>query len=564
MYFISEHHIFLFLVQVFIILLLARVSGEIFKKFNWPSLTAELLVGIILGPTILGRFFPEISSLLFPDDIIQKNMLETIAWVGLFFLLLDTGLEIDFSSALRQKGSVLVIAFADILIPMIIAFVPTLFIGSSYLVDPSRKIEFSLFIATVMTISAIPVASRVMHDLNILKTDMGFLTISALAVNDFTGWILFTIILAIFTQSGLSYTGIFMIFFVTFLFSVIALTFGRKVSNNIVDLFQKYKFPEPASSFTFACLSGFLCGAITQKLGIHGLFGFFVAGVMVGEAKNIKENTRSIISQMVHSLFVPLFFVNIGLKIDFLKGFDFFIVLFMVLVGIFGRYIGAWLGALFVGIDKYERNLIAIAHTPGGMMEIVVALLAFEMNLITQPIFVAIVISAIFSSVIMGPWMSYSLKKMKDVNLLDYLELNNCIDILDKGEKEDILRKILLNVSEIIDINVNEMLNVFLKREREFSTGIGNNVSIPHIITDKIEKPVLSFALVKEGVEWNSPDGKDVNFVFLLISPAKNRELHLKILSKIAIKMKDDSVRSKIFESDNLRELKKNLKKLFN
>ena len=105
MHYLDETHILLFLVQLFIILLLARGFGELFRKGKQPPLTAELLTGVFLGPTILGRFAPELHAAIFPMDLIQQNMLETVAWIGVLGLLLQTGLEIDFSVAWRQRGN---------------------------------------------------------------------------------------------------------------------------------------------------------------------------------------------------------------------------------------------------------------------------------------------------------------------------------------------------------------------------------------------------------------------------------------------------------------------------
>ena len=106
----KDHHIFIFLLQIFLLLGLSRLGGEIFNRFKQPALTAEIFVGICLGPTILGRFAPSFHAVLFPDNPIQNTMLETITWMGAFFLLLETGLEIDFSSAWRQRGDALKIA----------------------------------------------------------------------------------------------------------------------------------------------------------------------------------------------------------------------------------------------------------------------------------------------------------------------------------------------------------------------------------------------------------------------------------------------------------------------
>ncbi len=191
---LTEHHIFIFLIQIFILLGLSRGLGELFNRFQQPSLTAEILVGIFLGPTILGRFSPDIQQFLFPSDPLQKAMLETVSWLGVLFLLLETGLEIDFSSVWRQRGDALKIALADAVIPMIISFIPCFFLPDHYLGDPNQRMLFVTFMATAMTISALPVAARVLHDLSLSKTDLGFLIMSALSVNDIIGWLIFTMV----------------------------------------------------------------------------------------------------------------------------------------------------------------------------------------------------------------------------------------------------------------------------------------------------------------------------------------------------------------------------------
>ena len=387
MHYLDETHIFLFLVQFGLLLGLAKIAGEPFRRAKQPTLTAEILVGILLGPTILGRLLPGIFQRLFPADAVQQNMLETVAWIGVLFLLLESGLEIDFSVAWRKRGSALVIALADIVVPMAIAFVPCLFIPAEFLASGSNRWVFALFMATVMTISAMPVAAKVLQELRLLKSEMGFVTMAALAVNDIIGWVLFTIVLALFTQSAVSSSFVATVLVSTVGFAALGLILGRPISTKAVAYFQRKRMPEPASSLTFICLLGLIFGAITQKIGIHALFGFFIAGIVGGEAKNLSEESRRVISQMVHAVFVPIFFVNVGLKIDFLAHFNVGIVALVTVIGIAGRFAGAWVGVGLTRQFRESRHAIAVAHTPGGMMEIVVALLALEAGMITHPVF---------------------------------------------------------------------------------------------------------------------------------------------------------------------------------
>ncbi len=317
MHYLAEHHIFVFLLQVLVLLGCARGLGEFLRRWKQPALMGELLVGVVLGPTILGRFLPGAHQALFPPDAIQQAMLETAAWIGVLFLLLEVGLEIDFSIAWRQRGNAVVIALSDIVVPMIVAFLAVVFLPARYMVDPDQRIVFALFMATVMTISAMPVAARVLQDLNLLKAELGFLVMSALTVNDIIGWALFTILLGVFTQQATSFGAIGFVMAVTIGFTALAFTVGRRMSTRLFDAVKARDMPEPATSLTITVLLGLACGAFTQWIGIHALFGFFIAGVVAGEARGLSEKTRGVISQMVHSLFVPLFFANIGLKIDF-------------------------------------------------------------------------------------------------------------------------------------------------------------------------------------------------------------------------------------------------------
>jgi Kef-type K+ transport system membrane component KefB/mannitol/fructose-specific phosphotransferase system IIA component (Ntr-type) len=520
---------------VFILLLCARGLGELFRRWKQPALTAELLVGIVLGPTLFGRFLPELQAALFPSEAVQQYMLETVAWLGVLFLLLDTGLEIDFSIAWRQRGKALAIAVTDIIVPMSVAFLAVLFIPDVFLVDPHRRIIFSLFMATVMAISAMPVAARCLHDLNLLKTDLGFLAMSALAVNDIIGWVLFAIILGIFTTQTVTLVPILLVFAGTLGFSVLALTAGRQFSSRLFDEIKSRRFPEPATSLTVTLLMGLLFGAITQKLGIHALFGFFLAGVVVGEAKSLSEDTRRVISQMVYSVFVPLFFANIGLKIDFAANFHLGLVLLVCAVGIGGRYFGTWLGVTLTRVPRVNRTLLSITHTPGGMMEIVVALLALEARLITAPIFVAIVFSALFSSVVMGPWMAKALARRRAVSPAKFLTEATVLAALPDTGRPGAIHGLAEKIAGLTpSVTAARIEELALAREHEFGTALGGGIAIPHVRLDDLRNPVLAYGYSAEGLDWDAPDAAPVHHVFFLVSATGTEDIHVQLLAQIA------------------------------
>lgn len=518
-------------------------------------MTAEILVGIVFGPTVLGRFLPGLHRIIFPADIIQQNMLETVAWLGILFLLLETGLEIDFTSAWRQRGDALKIALAGIIIPLLIAFIPSLFIPDYFLADPGKRIIFAMFMATVMSITAMPVTARALHDLKLSKTDLGFLIMSALSVNDIIGWLIFTVVIGTFTQASFNLAGITVIFLLSICFAVLCLTLGRRFVNYVISQIHAKGLAEPASSFTFICLLGFFCGAITQKIGTHALFGFFIAGVVAGGAKTLPERTRQIISQMVYALFVPLFFVNIGLHIDFLANFNIFLVMFICAIGISVKFLGAWFGVNLTKVAKDNRLLVAIAHIPGGLIEIVVSVIALQYKLITEPVFVAIVFGAVLSSVLLGPWLSYAIKRRKKVSIFEYFYRRSIIANLMTSSRDTAIRKLCETVYEQEEISdVESIYSAVLQREQDMGTAVEEGLAVPHARLPKIKRPIIAFGRSISGIDWNSPDGLPTRFVFLILTPA-GADVQVQILSLISRVFSNREVREAVLKARDSQQI---------
>ena len=536
----TEHHIFIFLIQIFLLLGLSRFGGEIFNRYKQPALTAEILVGIFLGPTILGRFFPQWRAAIFPEDIIQQAMLETMVWLGAFFLLLETGLEIDFSSAWRQRGDALKIAVADVVVPFTASFALAWLLPDAYLVSPDRKIAFALFMATVLTISAMPITARVLHDLNLSKTDLGFLIMSALSVNDIIGWLLFTVVFGFFVQANARLDEMVVLFSMAIGFVVLCLTVGRSMSDWIVDRQRQWKLPEPAGSLTFIFLLGVLCAAVAQKIGLHALFGFFLAGVMAGQARNLSERSRQTISQMVYAIFVPLFFAGIGLKMDFFKYFDPFLVAFVAVVGIGVRFLGAWLGVSMTKIPRVNRSAIAIAHTPGGMMEIVMGLLALQYHLITPTVFIAIVCGALLTAMAMGPWLAWAIARRQQVSVFEFFTRRGIVMPLKVKSRDEAIRQLCQAAAHEIHMHDEEIIaQAVLEREGLMGTAMEEGIALPHGRLEGLKKPVVIFGRSLSGIDWDSPDGKPTQFVFLILTPKDDQGVHVQILRAIAYVMQN-------------------------
>lgn len=554
MFLLDSPHLIIFLLEFALILGASKLLGLLFQKFKQPTITADLLIGLILGPTILKRISPEISTFLFPTDHTQFLMLETIAWTGIFFLLLETGLEVNFSSIWKQKKQASVIAISGIVIPIIICFACLSFMPTKYLAPGTSMTIFCSFVAVILTISAMPIAIRALYDLDILKSDLGFLIVSALTINDFIGWILFTIILGVFTHGSPDILYILKFIILTVAFAGGSLFFLRKKINLIIGSIKNKSEDGIGLTISFITFLGMIFGAITLAIGLHALLGFFLAGIVVGGSEYLSEQERQVINRMVYSIFVPFFFVIIGLKIDFLADFNVYLLLFITILGVLSKFLGAWLGAFLGKNPKKDWLPIAVAHTAGGEMQIVIGMLALETGLISKAIFVAIVGGAILSTIVLGPWLSFVLRLRQQFNFLSIFKKEYILDDFQVNTKSEALLKLAKRASDLTKVPLEIIIENIKNREELMSTALGRHLAIPHARLDNVKRPLVLFAKSDNPLDWNSPDGLPVHLIFLVITPLDQTNVQLKLLRNIALLFKSNELTSAIRTTQTANE----------
>ncbi|MHC5595604.1 MAG: cation:proton antiporter, partial [Nostoc sp.] len=176
---LGHHELLLVLVQLSLLLLVARGLGELMRRINLPPVVGELLAGVLLGPSLFGLLLPDLQAHIFPKSQEQSDLLAVISWLGVLFLLIVTGLETDLKLILRKGKTALLISLGGIIIPFITGFGLGWLLPDSFLADPDKRLVFSLFIATAMSISAVPVIAKVLMDLNLIRRDIGQVTLAA-------------------------------------------------------------------------------------------------------------------------------------------------------------------------------------------------------------------------------------------------------------------------------------------------------------------------------------------------------------------------------------------------
>ncbi len=405
MHYLDESHILLFLLQLMILLGAARTLGVVFEHYRLPAIAGEILAGVMLGPTLFGRISPELQQRLFPTEIIQMTMLDTVSWLGVFFLLLASGFHVDVTRAIREGRAAMLIGVIGVMVPIAIGIPVFALFDPVHWGPDATRVSFSLFLAVAGSITAISVVARTIGDLDMARTGAGGLVLSACAVNDVFGWFLFTVVISIATATQVDTGQIALTFVLIVGFVSICCLVGSRVMDVAARWVKATSLAQPAATMTLVVSAGLLCGVITQWLGIHAILGFFLAGIMAGGATEISGELRNSIAETFHAVFVPIFFATLGLKIDFVSGMDPLVTIVFLAVAMGGKYFGAWLGARLGRLPRDQATFVGLLFVPGGAMEIVVGILALELGLIGETVFVAIVFAALLSSIIVGPLM---------------------------------------------------------------------------------------------------------------------------------------------------------------
>ncbi|MCC6637957.1 MAG: cation:proton antiporter [Ignavibacteriaceae bacterium] len=532
----KHEEVVIFLVAISIMLFFARFLGELFNKFKQPAIIGEIIAGILLGPTILGNLLPEVQLTLFPQTGNVSLVLNGITQLAVIMLLIVSGLEVNLALIAKQGKTALYTSTLGMALPFALGFLPFYYFSEVFGASPGDKLIFALFMGTAMSISALPVIARTLMDMNLLKTELGVIIIASAIVNDLFGWIFFSVIIGMISSGGgsnfLTQIGGILLF-LAFMFFI-----AKPLTDRIIPRIQnRYSFPGSILSFIF--IFGLVAAAITEGAGIHAIFGAFMAGVIIGDSSHLKESTREIIHQFVTNIFAPLFFISIGLKVDFFAHFDLIMVLIVLGLAIIGKVVGCGIGAKIGGMSFSESMAIGFGMNSRGAMEIILGILALEAGVINETVFVALVVMALVTSLISAPMMGYFLKKIKRFDTLGEILTSKNIILSSLESKDEILEMLINRVAEEGQINRLKLKEDLMLREATFPAVILPGLALPHAKLD-IKRAYMAIAINRKGYQYTEGDDP-VYITILMVSPANKPELHLNLLAETVSIFKEEN-----------------------
>lgn len=400
---ISHHDLVVLLIGMATMLILSRIASEMARSVKFPVVMGEIAIGIVLGPTLLGNFAPEISNYIFPETGNAAIALNAITKIAVVMMLFVAGMEVQLPLVLKQGKAAVFTSVLSMIIPFVIGFVSAWYYPQWFKQSDDYRLLFALFFGTALSISALPVIARILIDMGLFKTKIGMIIIASAMFNDLLGWLIFSFILSSMknteVHNDFSYTILYIVGFGLFM-----LTIGRKVLDKIMPWMQQ-KLSWPGGVLGISLGICFLSAAFTESIGIHAILGAFIAGIAIGDSVHLKEKAREIIYQFVTNIFAPLFFVSIGLRVNFIENFNLSLVILVLVVAYIGKVSGASIGARMGGFTRKEALAVGFGMNARGAMEIILGTLALQAGLINETIFVALVIMALVTSLTSGPLM---------------------------------------------------------------------------------------------------------------------------------------------------------------
>lgn len=402
--FVHEHltsQFGLLLAQIIIILFFARLVAWVFTKIGQPSVIGEILAGIILGPSVLGLLFPEAFQTLFPSESLHNISL--LSQFGLILFMFVIGMELEISEIKKRFRKTLIISHAGIIIPFILGAVTALFLFEDYGAEGSDLFSFALFIGISMSITAFPVLARIIQEKGKMNSHIGILSLASAANGDITAWCLIAVIMAI-AQAGSAMSALFTVLFA--LLYILAMFFLVRPLFRLVG--KLYNNSEVLNKGVIAgiFLTLLISAYLTEILGLHALFGAFIAGVVMPENIKFRRLLTEKVEDVSLSIFLPLFFVSSGLQtqIGLLNSTTLWLItLGITLVAIIGKLGGTYIAARVTGESKYDSLYMGILMNTRGLMELVVLSMGYQLGILSPIIYAMLVLMTLVTTFMTTP-----------------------------------------------------------------------------------------------------------------------------------------------------------------
>lgn len=418
------------MLQIITIIFVARIFGILFKKIGQPSVIGEIVAGIALGPSLLGNYFPELSLFLFPASSLGN--LGVLSQIGLVLFMFVVGMELDLKILKNKAQDAIVISHVSIIFPFLLGMGLAYVIFQSTAPEGISFLSYALFIGISMSITAFPVLARIVQERGMSKTRLGSIAITCAAADDITAWCLLAAVIAV-VKAGSVVSAIYTIAFAV-AYVLVMVRLVKPFLQRIGDLHTtKERLGKSIVGVFFLTL--LISSWTSEVIGIHALFGAFMAGVIMPTNTSFRSIFIEKVEDVAQVLLLPLFFVYTGLRtqIGLLNEAEHWQTCFWVVtIAVVGKFIGSALSARFVGQNWHSSLTIGALMNTRGLMELIALNIGYDLGVLTDEMFAILVLMALITTFMTGPALDLINKFFKP-------EIENNADLISKKNKYNIL-----------------------------------------------------------------------------------------------------------------------------
>jgi Kef-type K+ transport system membrane component KefB len=387
------------LLQLLVIVAAGRATGALFRRLGQTAVIGEMFAGILLGPSLLGRLSPSIESQLFPPASLPP--LHLISQLGVVLFMFVVGMEVDLDRLRRRARATLVISNVGIVVPFALGVLISVYLHEDYAPAGVPFLTFALFTGIAMSITAFPVLARIIAERGLKDTELGNTAIGCAAIDDVTAWCLLALVLAVARGEGLREP-----FVAVTLAAIVALIALKGVRPRAARIFGSTgAVVAPPRVLMPVLLFAFATALSTEAIGVHALFGAFIAGLAVSGAEPLREPVRRAIEPLTTAILLPLFFAYSGLRteVGLLSGDAWLACGLIILAAVAGKFGAVTAAAKLHGMPWSESLALGALMNTRGLMELIVLNIGYDLGILSPTMYTMMVIMALTTTCMAGP-----------------------------------------------------------------------------------------------------------------------------------------------------------------
>jgi Kef-type K+ transport system membrane component KefB len=389
------------LVQFIVILVATRLVGVLFTRMGQPAVIGEILAGILLGPSLLGWAAPNVFGFVFAAS--SLGTVQLFSQIGVCVFMFVIGLELDVANLRRRAQTAIVVSHTSIMVPFLLGAGSALLLYPTFSSGKTSFVSFALFMSIAMSITAFPVLARILTDKGLTRTPLGAAAITCAAVGDATAWAILAVVVAIARATGLIPT---LVNLGVLAFYIAAMLFGVRPFLSRVLTVERLRGAHAPFMVAVILIIMAASALFTQAIGIHALFGAFLAGVVMPRDKDFHEYLSVRLENFSTLFLLPLFFAFSGLRtqVNLLNDpSSWLVVLGIVAVAVTGKLVGSMIPARLAGMNWNEAFQLGALMNTRGLVELIALNLGYDLGILPPRIFSMLVLMALITTFMTGP-----------------------------------------------------------------------------------------------------------------------------------------------------------------